>query len=781
MRETDGPELHVFFHDHLTPHAGAGVYTVTATHELYDADGTRLDTAPPLPVSEQSYEIRPAQFVLDDGSVHARYPAAGSAGSYDTVLPHVTLTRAVLPWERELSGTRAPRAHAPWVALLVFRQDELPDDPAALGDTVTRTVSELVHPVEPGVIGPALPAASLLSDVRASKCQTIDVPAAVFQAVAPWQDEMYYLAHVRDVRRPVRRSDGEEITEGRYAVVTANRFPRTAGRYAAHLVSLEGYEPLLVPSPPTGHRAVRLVSLHAWSFQHDPEGSLDTGALLRGLVAPSRPDPETGHQDPENLALRLTPPPPAGDEDAAQTYARRRLELGHVPVPYRTLSGELTYAWYRGPATPVTAPEVPGQAVEPGHTTADHALVYEAEHGLFDVSYAAAWTLGRTAALADPSFASEMTRARRELANQAAEIRATAGDPVRSRTGTGPGATGGRGLGGLRELAGPVGTSLAEAFAAPLAATDEPPPAVPRRRARPGRATARAALTGGRAVELLSATAARSARSLADWLDRLALLHGIPFSHLVPDERMLPAESLRMFRIDETWLAAVVAGAADLGLHTSADRELDPHLRTAVAARRTPGKVPAGGLLIRSALVRAWPDFPLAPSLDGAPVAVLRHDVIAEDTLLVLFDAVPDTVEILEPGQGIHFGIDDGDVISMRSIGGPGAPAPGEPLDATYPSLDDPGEGTVFTRHLRRRPTGDIRDDVLRLRGADGLVPALAAAFGQEGLEDLTPAQFAVNLVNAPQLQRLRPRPATGSTPVTAPAPTPADHDRSIA
>ncbi|MFE4337427.1 hypothetical protein ACFRQM_51615 [Streptomyces sp. NPDC056831] len=28
-------------------------------------------------------------------------------------------------------------------------------------------------------------------------------------------------------------------------------------------------------------------------------------------------------------------------------------------------------------------------------TSADHALIYESEHGLFDVSYATAWTLGR--------------------------------------------------------------------------------------------------------------------------------------------------------------------------------------------------------------------------------------------------------------------------------------------------------------------------------------------------------------------------------------------------
>ncbi|MEV4442350.1 hypothetical protein AB0K09_25740, partial [Streptomyces sp. NPDC049577] len=473
-------------------------------------------------------------------------------------------------------------------------------------------------------------------------------------------------------------------------------------------------------------------------------------ALLRGLVAPGLPAPANA----ENLALKLTPPPPGADGDAAEAYARRRLALGHVPLPYRTLSGELTYAWYRGPAAPVTAPVVPGQAFETGQTTSDHALIYEREHGLFDVSYAAAWTLGRTAALADPSFASEMTRARRALANQAAEIRATAGDPARSRTGTGPGATGRRGLDGLRELGGPAGPSLAGAFAAPP--PEEPPPAMAQGPARRDRDAGRAALAGARAVELLSAAAARSARSLADWLDRLALLHGIPFSHLVPDERMLPAESLRMFRIDEGWLDAVVAGAADLGLRTTADRDLHPHLRTAIASRRSPAEKPRAGLLIRSALVRAWPDFPLDATLNGTPVAVLRKDRIADDTLLVLFGEVPDTVEILEPGQGIHFGIDEGDVIGMRNIGGEADLPLGEPLGKTYPPLDDPGGATVFTRHLRPRPAGET-PDVLRLRGPDGLVPALAEAFEQEGMDDLTPAQFAVNLVNSPQLQRLTP------------------------
>ncbi|MFD3579859.1 hypothetical protein [Streptomyces sp. NPDC058644] len=38
-------------------------------------------------------------------------------------------------------------------------------------------------------------------------------------------------------------------------------------------------------------------------------------------------------------------------------------------------------------ARPISQPQV--------RSTGDHPLIYDQEHGLFDVSYAAAWTLGR--------------------------------------------------------------------------------------------------------------------------------------------------------------------------------------------------------------------------------------------------------------------------------------------------------------------------------------------------------------------------------------------------
>ena len=49
------------------------------------------------------------------------------------------------------------------------------------------------------------------------------------------------------------------------------------------------------------------------------------------------------------------------------------------------------------------------------------------------------------------------------------------------------------------------------------------------------------------------------------FLGRLTLLHGVPFPYLVPDARLLPAESLKIFLIDPRWLDALVGGALGVG------------------------------------------------------------------------------------------------------------------------------------------------------------------------------------------------------------------------
>src|ERR1700728_2204022 len=49
------------------------------------------------------------------------------------------------------------------------------------------------------------------------------------------------------------------------------------------------------------------------------------------------------------------------------------------------------------------------------------------------------------------------------------------------------------------------------------------------------------------------------------FLSHLRLLVGVPFDYLVPDERLLPDESIRFFYIDRSWTDRLVDGAIAVG------------------------------------------------------------------------------------------------------------------------------------------------------------------------------------------------------------------------
>src|SRR5262249_40510369 len=104
------------------------------------------------------------------------------------------------------------------------------------------------------------------------------------------------------------------------------------------------------------------------------------------------------------------------------------------------------------------------------------------------------------------------------------------------------------------------------------------------------------------------------------WLGRLMLLYRVPFNYLVPDERMLPTDSIRFFYLDPRWLKCLLEGACSVG-RTSAPGEVvgraqrDNFLNSPIQeARRfrTEESHPAGnwthltGFLLRSPVVEGW-------------------------------------------------------------------------------------------------------------------------------------------------------------------------------
>lgn len=174
---------------------------------------------------------------------------------------------------------------------------------------------------------------------------------------------------------------------------------------------------------------------------------------------------------------------------------------------------------------------------------------------------------------------------------------------------------------------------------------------------------------------------------LRRFLARLRLLHGVPFSYLVPDAELLPVESIRFFYLDRAWTDALVQGALSVGTISSADRtQLEavyPHIRDEVDEAERTIRQPRGaallkagsgtitGCLLRSRAVSGWPNLHVrayaqdvvaddelttAAESDPSRMKVLRMERLAPAVLLVLFDGVPAVVHIEEPRQGIQFG-----------------------------------------------------------------------------------------------------------------------------
>jgi hypothetical protein len=233
---------------------------------------------------------------------------------------------------------------------------------------------------------------------------------------------------------------------------------------------------------------------------------------------------------------------------------------------------------------------------------------------------------------------------------------------------------------------------------------------------------------------------------LRRFLARLRLLHGVPFSYLVPDARLLPIESIRFFYLDRAWTDALVQGALSVGTISTADRvQLEavyPHIRDEVDETERTIRQPreevrlqgAGGtitgFLLRSRAVSGWPNLhvrayarDLLPDDELTTVAesdpdrmkVLRMERLAPAVLLVLFDGVPAVVHIEEPRQGIQFGVrlNSEDPPAQRRAkvkvrdNATGEPVPPEESFTTDNSVDVPfrknAPGVINVGELRKR------------------------------------------------------------------------------
>jgi hypothetical protein len=397
----------MYLFDYITPPLRPDLYRLEVSTEVaYDDETPKLE-------DEKYFEVVGPRFSLPPTDIAGVFPPRNGRGPYEGSLAQVVIRRRTLPWEREMDKNKLignttlsdplPASYpVPWMALLLFEETEFELlENVPLENVVPKSVFERL----------GSPANIL--------CNAVEADSQLVRDIMPSKEELQLLAHVRWVNTDDRELNVEG-SDGWFAVVMTNRLPRAGTKCRACLVSLEERTDLVKADPPKTylpqqgsdldvldpglsmvrdfhlyktkgvdrHRVVeqrsdtlqgkltsvitrtRLVLLHSWQFTCEGAGTFY--GLMQGL----------------DVGL-IGKTKKAGQPALTDT--------GHIHLKLQDRSGVEETVWYRGPLVPF---ELTRDPLGPYHS-ADQARRASPETGAEDISYAAAFEVGRLLAARD--------------------------------------------------------------------------------------------------------------------------------------------------------------------------------------------------------------------------------------------------------------------------------------------------------------------------------------------------------------------------------------------
>ena len=498
------------------------------------------------------------------------------------MLPHVVLRRSVLPWERRATeAEETGTTRTPWLAIVLEVHPPVGDD-GPPGDGPSRTVarSTFFGPPDgtPYHAELAVDGADRVSDATDGVTPTTTLALAIPKSGLPDPTTAQQFCHVRI-------QDG-----GRQAFVVSSRrawppadsdpeddapVPLEGVLVTAHVVSLEKLFTQDLDALDDDD-AVLVPSLHHWDYTILPEDEHGFAHLAKRVDVGS-----------------LTPSAPSVAPDSTVAGA------GIVPLRHELRNGDVVTSWYHGPLSP-QAPTFSGIDRPSGADRSDALLVWDPDAGRIDVSYAAAWELGRLLAVHEPQVVEQLLRWKFEHQHRAL----TSAE-----------------RGQLH--------SMVDLLLRPADAT--PAPGAP--------------------------------ADLVDWFEsQLTLLDSVPFGYLVPDESMLPPGSLRFFEIDPAWLNCLHDGAASLSRRVGDRADAlgaisRSHADEQLALTDT---TDWSGFALRSEIVSHYPGTLVTAKIgpkgpDRTDVQPIRRWSPAPDVLMMLYPEKITAVEFEHPIHHVHF------------------------------------------------------------------------------------------------------------------------------
>jgi len=184
---------------------------------------------------------------------------------------------------------------------------------------------------------------------------------------------------------------------------------------------------------------------------------------------------------------------------------------------------------------------------------------------------------------------------------------------------------------------------------------------------------------------------------MESFLAHIRMLVGVPVEYLIPDERLLPPESIRFFYVDRSWTDRLVDGALAVGqigsresahyesrsagltqlldqserMVRSLQRKTDFEAAKAASAADARAADLVTGFILRSSTVSQWPhmdvrgyETPVAEPYETSDPAVVAHQLktlrierLAPSVMIALFEREPQMVILEEPHHGVQFGI----------------------------------------------------------------------------------------------------------------------------
>lgn len=414
------PKGAMYLFDYATPPLQPDKYRMeVATDVGFDGKTKSLE-------DKNYFEIVGPRFALPPTDVAGVFPPRNGHGPFQDNLAHIAIKRRTLPWERSLDKGK-PIANpsdgnllqssypTPWMALLIFEENEytllqnVPLENAVPADVFNRL---------------GKPANVLVEAVQAEKDLVL--------SIMPSKQELQLLTHVRWVNVDDRELSVEG-SNGWFSVVMTNRVPTPNKKCRACLVSLEERSDLVkADAPPSEYPPLS-------GGYKLPDVFLDIGQPYKQNARYLEAEPRRLVENKFNAVKVLTKLVVlyswqfTCEGDGTFFNLMQKLDVGmigkvkkegepaltdtaHMRLTTHDRGGSTEATFYRGPLVPF---ELTRDTLGPYHS-ADQCRRATPEAGVEDISYAAAFELGRLLAAADARLAQELMRWRRQAFKQSA-------------------------------------------------------------------------------------------------------------------------------------------------------------------------------------------------------------------------------------------------------------------------------------------------------------------------------------------------------------------------